>query len=907
MSNAKNKLVIIDGNAIIHRSYHALPPLTKKDGTVVNAVYGFASILLKVMQELAPTHLVVTFDLPGGTFRDEIYTEYKATRTTADQDLYDQIPLVHEVVEAFNIPIFEVAGFEADDVIGTITAQTKQNTDNIIVTGDMDALQLVNENTTVHTLRKGISDIAVYDAAGVVERTGLEPNQIVDLKSIQGDSSDNIPGVRGIGIKGATDLLQKFSTLEGVLEAAKDESSDMKPSIRAKLLEGKEDALMSEQLAKICTDVPLKFSLRDAALHTTDWQRVADVFAEFEFTSLLRRLPKEARAKVGIKIAASKKTKIAVINEKKEIDDLLRRAHESKVIGLNLLPQGSDRITSDIAAAVLCVEKDGYVVPFDKCDQEQKNSVINLLQTDMVVGHDLKQLLVLVSECSTGSESGINSAESKSGRPSTGSGTIQGAKLFDVMVASYLLDPGTRAHDVEAIALKRLGVHLDTSKREGLFGADYEQAARELCAMTSLHQELKGELKKVKLLPLFEEIEMPLIPVLARMEKYGVKVDEKTLAALSKKVAEGIKNLTKQIHKLAGEEFNISSSQQLREILFVKLSLPTFNIKKGKTGYSTAAAELEKLRDQHEIIPLIEEYRELAKLQSTYTDALPNLINIETGRIHTSFNQTVTATGRLSSSDPNLQNIPIRTDLGRQIRDAFIAEKGNVLLALDYSQIELRIAATLAKDKKMIEAFNAGHDIHTATAAAINGVPIEKVTKDMRFAAKAVNFGILYGMGAFGLAWRAGMAQFEARDFITKYFNAFSGVKKYIDDTIANARDKGYVETMFGRRRYIPELNAGNANVRQAGERMAVNHPIQGTSADITKKAMIEVDALIRREWPEDVTMILQVHDELVFEVTEKFAKKVAPKLQEIMQDVVELEVPVEVTIGVGKNWGAVK
>ncbi|MBI4098523.1 MAG: DNA polymerase I, partial [Candidatus Magasanikbacteria bacterium] len=839
MAATKNTLVIVDGNAIIHRAYHALPPLTTKEGTIVNAVYGFAAILLKVLQELKPTHLVVTFDLAGPTFRDDLYKEYKATRVKADQELYDQIPLVHELVRAFDIPIFEVPGFEADDVIGTLAKKTTDTTDVIIVTGDMDALQLVDEKTSVFTLKKGITDTLTYTAKEVRDRYGLAPEQIVDYKALKGDPSDNIPGVKGIGEKGAAELLQMFGSLNKVLDAAAVGDERIAAGMRKKLCDGTEDARMSETLARIRTDVPLQFSLRDAAMATTDWKKVAAIFQRFEFTSLLKRLPREATQGMGeekTKKGKGAKTSVTVVHTKSDIDALVRRAHTAPVIGMQLLPDGQDRITAGISAAILRVDHDGFIVPFDRCDQAQKDAVINLLQTDLVVGHDVKQLFLRTTD-------------------------VAGAKLFDVMVASYLLDPGSRTHDAATIILKRLGIQLDTGQREGLFGADYEHAARELIAITSLYPDLKNELEKTGVLALFEDIEMPLVPVLARMEKYGVKIDTKTLASLSKKLAERVEKITKRIHTLAGESFNIASSTQLREILYTKLGLPTFSVKKGKTGLSTAAMELEKLHALHPIIPLIEEYRELVKLQNTYVDALPALVNKTTGRVHTTFNQTVAATGRLSSSDPNLQNIPIRTELGREIRDAFVAEKGNVLVACDYSQIELRIAAHLAHDEKMIAAFAAGQDIHAATAAAIHHVPVDEVTKEMRRGAKAINFGILYGMGAFGMAARTGISHGEAKEFIDRYFVAFAGIKRYVDDTIASAKKQGYVETMFGRRRYIPELKAGNVQLRNAGERMAVNHPVQGTAADIIKKAMIAVDEKIRHSWSTDIKMILQVHD----------------------------------------------
>lgn len=888
----QNKLVIIDGNAIIHRAYHALPALTTKDGTMVNAVYGFISILLKVLKELQPTHLVVTFDLAGPTFRDELYKEYKATRVKADQSLYDQIPLVHDAVRAFDIPIFEVSGFEADDVIGTVAEKTKDDTENIIVTGDLDAAQLVNDHTFVYLLRKGITDTVMMDAAAVKEKYGLTPEQIVDYKSLKGDTSDNIPGVKGIGEKTAVELLQKYESLDGVLAAADNERTTIAPGVRKKLQEGKDDAHLSKQLATIRTDVPLAFAMNDAALHTTDWHKVAAMLQRFEFTSLLKRLPvQEFGAPIEekkTKKAGGARQKTTVIQTKKDIDEALKRTHGKSTIAMRIIPGTGNRITSPPAAIIISIENDGIIIPWDRCNDEQHAAIHNLLQTKTIVGHDLKQLFLRVLPLYKGEQEGVPCAN-----------------LFDIMVASYLLDPGTRAHDIATILLKSIGMQVDIGKREGLFGVDYEQAARELTLLASLHEEFKSKLEEAHLTALFNDIEMPLIPVLARMERHGVKIDTKTLAQLSERITDRVEKLTTRIHTLAGKEFNIASPQQVGEVLYEKLRLPTFGVKKGKTGLSTAAAELEKLRHLHPIIPLVEEYREIVKLQNTYVDALPALINPNTGRVHTSFNQTVAATGRLSSSDPNLQNIPIRTELGREIREAFIAEPGNTLISADYSQIELRVVAALSKDKKMMAIFERGEDIHTATAAAINGVPLRDVTKDMRRAAKEVNFGIIYGMGAFGLAARTGISQAEAKDFIDRYFATFSGMKKYLEETVAFGKKHGYVETLFGRRRYVPELKAENVQLRNAGERMAVNHPVQGTAADIIKKAMIAVDEKIRQSWGDDIKMILQVHDELVFEVPESRAKELAPQIQEIMKTIVHLDVPLEVTVGTGNRWGS--
>jgi len=881
--------LIIDGHAIIHRAYHAIPPMSTKDGTIVNAVYGFASMLFKVIEEFKPDYITVSFDVAGGTFRDEVYEDYKGTREEADQDLYDQIPLIYDLVEAMNIPIYEKEGFEADDVIGTIVNDKQlagKQYKKIIVSGDMDLLQLVTDEIFVYAPRKE----KLFDIPGVKEKYGFGPEHVVTYKSIKGDSSDNIPGVRGIGDKGAKRLIEAFGGLDDIFTGMEDEGvrveKGFKDSMWKKLDEGREDADMSEELATIVRDVKgLRFKLENCVTHEFDRSAMEKLLKKFEFFSLLKRIPGSAAPGTEQKERAVAKKKLIQVKTKKEENELVNALKAVKQFGCMEVMNGSDPMTSDLVGLVFATEKQSFFLPYSEDLKEGSALCVFGDKKKVLVGHDSKRLLKALGRREIFVQNG----------------------LFDVMIASYVVNSSTRAHDLKSVVMRELGADIPVaSDQTSLFGADPEIVGVELGYVLALQDIFEKKLKAIDDKGLFEKVEMALIPVLAEMEMHGVALDEKLLAKFSKEFAATIETLTKKIHKEAGEEFNVASSAQLREILFEKMELPTQNIKKGKTGYSTAASELEKLREHSPIIEMIEEFREIEKLRNTYVDVLPKLVNKKTKRIHTTFNQAVASTGRLSSSDPNLQNIPIRTEMGRKIRTAFIAEPGNVLIAADYSQIELRIAASLAKDKTMIEIFEKGEDIHSATAAQIQGVKLKDVTKEMRSKAKAVNFGILYGMGAFGLASRTKMPQWEAKEFIEKYFEAFAGVKKYLDTTLKLAKKDGYVETLFGRRRYVPELKSDNYQMRSAGERMAINMPIQGTAADIMKMAMINVQKQIhaKKYTPEQVRMTLQVHDELVLEVKEGMEDEIGALLKEEMERVIVLNVPVEVNVSSGKRWG---
>ena len=758
------RLIIIDGNAIIHRAYHALPPMTTKTGQPVNAVYGFASMLLKVWQDLKPEYIAVTFDMAGPTFRHKQFEKYKATRVKADQELYDQIPLVHNLVSAFNIPIYEKQGYEADDVIGTIAKKIKKNKDLeiMIVTGDKDTLQLIDKNVKVFTLRKGMSDTVIYDLAELKKIFNFTPEQTIDFKALRGDASDNIPGVVGVGEKTATELIEKFGNLENIYKTVKNkqkvENIDIKPSILKKLIEGEENAKMSYELATIDQNVPgVDFELENCLAKDFDREKVIKLFQDLEFVSLVKRLPggeKNKSDKKNIKPANIEKFDFLEINNKNEAEKITKLIQESGEFACQAVFEGDDVFAGIFSGLLIVVGgKSFYLKKFfdKKWFQDEKIEM---------VGHNLKKTLKILSV--------HEKIEVKN-------------SLFDLMLASYILNPGSRAHDASSVVLKCLGKELkNTSGQNSLFGFDAKTAAYELFLLAATKNKLKIELENVNNYDLLKKIEIPLLKILAGMELSGVAVDLKMLKELSVGLAEKIKKISKTIYDMAGMEFNISSPNQLREVLFEEMEIPVFGIKKGKTGLSTAAAELEKMRGLHPIIEEIENYRELTKLQNTYVDVLPTLINKKTGRVHTTYNQAITATGRLSSSEPNLQNIPIRTELGREIRKTIVAEPGNVLLSADYSQIELRIVASLSDDKKMIEIFNHGEDIHRATAAIINGVSLDKVTKEMRRAAKEVNFGVLYGMGAYGLSWRTDLTAGAAKQFIDKYFEKFSGIKNIL-------------------------------------------------------------------------------------------------------------------------------
>lgn len=906
----KQRLLIIDGNALIHRSFHAIPPLNNNKGEPVNAVYGFAATLLKAWKELKPTHIVATFDLKGPTFRHEQYTEYKAHRVAAPDELYAQIPKVKELVKTFDIPIFELQGFEADDMIGTITKQAPKNVECVILTGDMDTMQLVDEKTLVFTLRKGMSDTALYTEAAVKERYGLRPDQIIDYKALRGDPSDNIPGVKGIGEKGATELLQTFGTLEQLYTELADETKKalaIRESTREKLLTHKTDAFMSQSLATIKRDVPITFVLEAAAIHTYDRDKVMALLKELNFVSLLYKLPdiktppaaKQASFDLAMAAPAPRKEghNYTLVNDDETWTKFLTALKHQERLAVDSETTDLDPWKAKLLGLSFSWKQgEGWYVVVTP---ERLKILKPILEDPKIekIGHNLKfdaEILRL-------------------------NGVMLAPLSFDTMLASYLINSGTRQHSLDALAFNEFGYEmmpitalLGPRGKKQLSMADVPldklswYSSEDADFTWRLYERLLPKLEKIDDVGLFEKIEMPTIDVLIDMELNGITIDTEFLSDMSKKIHGKLKNVEEKINELAGEEFNINSPLQLKKILFDKLKIPIEGLSRTKTGVSTAADELEKMKDRHPIIPLISEQRELAKLLSTYIDALPEMVNPKTGRVHTSYNQAVAATGRLSSSDPNLQNIPIRTELGAEIRKAFVAGRGMRLLSADYSQIELRIIASMAKDKAMMDAFKKGEDIHARTAANINGVALDKVTPQMRRAAKAVNFGIIYGLGYVGLAQGEGISRQEAKEFIEKYFAIHTSIKEWLTNTKKLAHDKGFVETLFGRRRYFPDINSSNGMLVASAERQAINAPIQGTAADLMKLAMIKVREKLADVSPK-AKLLLQVHDEIVVEAPVDDVEKVSKFMKETMENVYTLNVPIVVEVGVGRNWGEAK
>ncbi|MDO8574710.1 MAG: DNA polymerase I [bacterium] len=874
------RLILIDSHALIHRAYHALPPLTTKSGELVNAVYGFTSILIKTISNFKPDYIVAAFDAPGATFRHKEYKEYKATRVKAPDDLYAQIPRVKEILTAFKIPIFEQSGYEADDIIGTvakkISSKDGKNVEVLILTGDLDNLQLISENVSVlYAPPSAAKEQVIYDAKKVVERfEGLKPDQMIDFKGLRGDPSDNIPGVKGVGEKTAITLLNKFGTLEKLYEAIeKNKAESVRDSILEKLKSGKNAAFFSKKLATIKQNVPIKFNLKESEFGKFDKEKLFKLLGALGFVSLVERMSQTA--KQGTLLAPpmpNKKIKHLKAPQEISWEKLLKELGAAK--GIYIAYQNNN--FGELMALAISDNKNIYFV------KTGFSNFKSILENEKIkkTCHDFKPLLKALSRLKIN----LNGAD------------------FDTMIAVYILNPGERAYELEKLAIKELG--------EQIFGDDDEnKSVSSVDFLKRLKPDLEGKLVATETEKVFQEIEMPLISILSEMEIRGVKLDVKKLGVISVKIGKDLKILEKKIYQLAGEKFNINSPQQLSDILFFKLKIPGAlaggRVKKTPGGaLSTGAAELEKLRPRHKIIDFILKYRELSKLKSTYTDTLPNMVD-NSGRIHTTFNQAGTASGRLSSQDPNLQNIPARGAWGDKVRMAFVAEKGYKFISVDYSQIHLRIIAALANDKKMMEAFKKGLDIHKFTAAEVNNVPMEKVTPQMRFAAKALNFGIIYGMGAKSFSESAGINKEKAREFITEYLKDFSGVARYIKKLQDEAREKGYTTTLFGRRRYIPEINSLNPMLRAQAERIAVNMPIQGLEADIIKKSMIEVDSWIKKEnLSSEINMILQVHDELLFEVKKDFVKEAAPKIVEIMEGVINLKVPITAEAKIGDNWG---
>lgn len=865
-------LVLLDGNALIHRAYHALPPLTTKNGETAQAVYGFTMTLLSVLEKFHPEYIAATFDLEGPTFRDDLYADYKATRTAAPDDLYAQIPRVKEMVRAFNIPIYEKEGYEADDCVGTLARQAEQEgVEVIIVTGDSDELQLVTPQVKVFMLRKGIKDIALYDEQAVREKYGFDATLIPDYKGLAGDASDNIPGVAGVGQKTATDLITQFGTLENIYAHL----SEVKESVRKKLEADQKNAFLSKELGTIHREAPVALDLPACVAREYDRKVVTNLFQELGFFSLIKRLSGGQEAVVGDQASAKKEQKRKKEKELKslaEIEAFFKKAATKKV-ALFVKKETATLFGAGIQSLHCSLEGENVFVVWNDENKKIVQGFLENEQQEKIV-YDAKMLMHLFEK----------------------EGIVLRGVVFDILIASYLLNSGSNV-ELDYLVLVELGEEPPYSE------------AFVLRALEARYQEKIDEISKMQaqgktLRTVFQTIEMPLIPILFAMEKRGIILNTNKFQALSQELGSELAILEKDIYAFAGRAFNINSPKQLSQILFQDLQIPTINIKKTKTGISTASSELQKL-GEYPIVQKIESYRELFKLKTTYLDALPLLVDTHS-RLHTTYHQAVAATGRLSSADPNLQNIPARGEWSERVRGAFEPEKGYVFVGVDYSQIELRVMAHLSKDKALTEAFRQGEDVHKTTASVVFQVAPEQVTSDMRRQAKVFNFGILYGMGAYGLSQAADIDQKTAAQFIVEYFKKFSGVASFIEEMKVGARRNHYVETELGRRRYVPEIESANVQVAHAAERMAINMPVQGLAADIMKLSMLAVAQCIEQDFNHDVCMVLQVHDELIFEVREGREHEFASAVKKVMENVYPLHVPLIVETMIGKNWGEI-
>lgn len=884
-------IAIIDGNSLMHRAFHALPPtMTAPDGRPTNAAFGFVSMLVKLVTDLAPDGVVVAWDKGRPAFRSEALAQYKAHRPPTAEELRPQFPMVKELMDALAVPQFEAEGWEADDILGTFAARgTELGMRVLLVTGDRDALQLVNDNVTVVSTQKGVTDIKLYDAPAVLERFGVRPDQIVDYLGLKGDTSDNIPGVAGVGEKTAAKLIQEWGSLDSVLEHA----DGIKGKLGENLREHADAARVSRMVATIRTDAPVEIDLADVSWGGFDAHELARAFGELRFTTLLDRVlatasgggsARPANADDGAEPAADAAGSAAgetlrILSGPEALSAAREWAAAPEWLGVALDDGTGESLFADRRDLAVARESSVALVDGDHAEE----MFADLLAAGRIAAGDAKALLhELCPPAGPGGRDSFDAADP--------------ARLFDCAVAAYLLESSRSSYSLAALSADFLG-RADTSSAD-------DRAAHEACLAALLAPELERRLVEDGSLEVMSGIEMPLVPVLARMERAGIGLDREVLKGLSIETAASIATLVTEIHALAGTEFTIDSPKQLAEILFEKLGLPPQ--KKTKTGYSTDASVLATLAPLHPIAEKVVAYRELAKLKSTYIDALPTLL-ADDGRIHTSFNQTVAATGRLSSSAPNLQNIPVRTEFGRRIRAAFVpAREGDLIVSADYSQIELRILAHLSGDRGLIEAFTSGADFHAATAARVFGVAVDQVEPGMRAKAKAVNFGIVYGQSAHGLADSLKVPHAEAQTMIDRYYATFPGVRAYLDETVAAAHRDGFAVTLFGRKRRIPELKSGNYNLRAFGERTAMNHPMQGTAADIMKLAMIEVDRRLRTSGL-SASMLLQVHDELVFEAPAEEFDALSTMVVEAMSGVVELEVPLEVSVARGENWALAK
>ena len=877
----EKRLIIIDGNSIINRAFYALPDMSNSEGLKTNAIFGFVRMMFKIIEDYQPTHMSVAFDKKAPTFRHKQYADYKAGRKKMPDELAQQLQPLKDLLDKFNINRLELEGYEADDLIGTVARLGEENDFKVyIVTGDKDAIQLASHKTTTLITKKGVGEVEEYNYDSVLERYEMTPTQFIDLKGLMGDKSDNIPGVPGVGEKTGIKLLKQYSTIENLIE----HTDELKGSIKKKIEENKELALMSKELATIITNVPIEVKLEDLAYGDYNKDDVVEKFKEFGFTSLITKLLDIEGGETTIKEEIDLK-----IEHLDNVEDFIKKAEENKKVIIDVI--GKEGNILDKRVLYVFLSLDGNEIYY--VNEDELPQIKTLLSNPEIKkhGYDLKEDYILLKPY----EIELNSMD------------------FDITIAEYLIDSkSSTSYECSAIAMKYLTRKIKS--KEDLLGKgakakkfdeiEFDELSAYigdiLNTVNGVYPKMEENIKETEMDGLFYHVEMPLVEVLGSMEYIGMKVDKDQLNELKEKFTTIINELENEIFELAGEPFNINSPKQLGVVLFEKLGLPV--IKKTKTGYSTNAEVLEKLRDKHEIIDKITEYRQIVKLNSTYVEGLLKIINPKTGRIHSSFNQTITTTGRISSTEPNMQNIPVKTEMGRDIRKVFVADDNCKLVDADYSQVELRVLAHMSGDENMIDAFKHGEDIHSKTASQIFDVDIKDVTSKQRIEAKAINFGIIYGKTDFGLSQDLNIPVATAKAYIDSYFNKYPKIKEFMDEAVESATETGYATTILNRRRYIPEIKASNFIVRNQGKRFAMNAPIQGSAADIIKVAMVNVYNKLKENNMKS-RLILQVHDELIVEAVDEELEMAEKIVREEMENAQSMDVKLDVDLNTGDSW----
>ena len=877
----EKRLIIIDGNSIINRAFYALPDMSNSEGLKTNAIFGFVRMMFKIIEDYQPTHMSVAFDKKAPTFRHKQYADYKAGRKKMPDELAQQLQPLKDLLDKFNINRLELEGYEADDLIGTVARLGEENDFKVyIVTGDKDAIQLASHKTTTLITKKGVGEVEEYDYDSVLERYEMTPTQFIDLKGLMGDKSDNIPGVPGVGEKTGIKLLKQYSTIENLIE----HTDELKGSIKKKIEENKDLALMSKELATIITNVPIEVKLEDLEYGDYNKDDVVEKFKEFGFTSLITKLLDIEGGETTIKEEIDLK-----IEHLDNVEDFIKKAEENKKVIIDVI--GKEGNILDKRVLYVFLSLDGNEIYY--VNEDELPQIKTLLSNPEIKkhGYDLKEDYILLKPY----EIELNSMD------------------FDITIAEYLIDSkSSTSYECSAIAMKYLTRKIKS--KEDLLGKGAKAKKFDeiefdelsvyigdiLNTVNGVYPKMEEKLKETEMDGLFYHVEMPLVEVLGSMEYIGMKVDKDQLNELKEKFTTIINELENEIFELAGEPFNINSPKQLGVVLFEKLGLPV--IKKTKTGYSTNAEVLEKLRDKHEIIDKITEYRQIVKLNSTYVEGLLKIINPKTGRIHSSFNQTITTTGRISSTEPNMQNIPVKTEMGRDIRKVFVADENCKLVDADYSQVELRVLAHMSGDENMIDAFKHGEDIHSKTASQIFDVDIKDVTSKQRIEAKAINFGIIYGKTDFGLSQDLNIPVTTAKAYIDSYFNKYPKIKEFMDEAVESATETGYATTILNRRRYIPEIKASNFIVRNQGKRFAMNAPIQGSAADIIKVAMVNVYNKLKENNMKS-RLILQVHDELIVEAVDEELEMAEKIVREEMENAQSMDVKLDVDLNTGDSW----